>query len=150
MRRYFTIIALLLICFDAHAGLNKWVDADGKVHYSDSPPPNVETEHVRSFIGKEQTDTPVKYSPKSIAERDAEYKKAKQEKEKAMQEKTQQDAGAEAKKRNCAAAQENLRTLESGSRVVTYDANGERVYLDDTARAQKLEEARTAISKSCN
>lgn len=150
MRRYFTIITLLLICFDAHAGLNKWVDADGKVHYSDSPPPNVETERVRSFTGKEQADAPVKYSPKSIAEREAEYKKSKQEKEKALQEKSQENAEAAAKKRNCEAAQENLRTLESGSRVVTYDANGERIYLDDTARAQKLEEARTAISKSCN
>lgn len=150
MKHYLTIITLLLICFDAHAGLSKWVDADGKVHYSDSPPPNVETQSVRNISGKEQADTSVKYSPKSIAEREAEYKKAKQEKEKAMQEKAQQDARAETKKRNCAAARENLRTLEASSRVVTYDAKGERTYLDDAARAQKLEEARKVISESCN
>ena len=151
MKRHFMVITLLLlICFDAHAGLNKWVDADGKVHYSDSPPPNVETQSVRNVTGKEQVNAPVKYSSKSVAEREAEYKKAKQAKEEAAQKKAKQDAIAETKKLNCAAARDNLRVLESGSRVVTYDANGERSFLDDDTRAQSLEQAREAIRSNCN
>ncbi len=150
MKRYFTIITLLLICFNAHAGLNKWVDADGKVHYSDTRPPGVTTQDVRNVAGKEQTNTTSGYSPKSIAEREAEYKKAKQAKKEASQEKAEQEAMNEAKKRNCAAARENLRTLEASPRVFTYDANGERTYLDDSARAQRMENAREAISSNCN
>ena len=33
MKRSFVIIALSLLSLNAYAGLNKWVDADGKVHY---------------------------------------------------------------------------------------------------------------------
>jgi hypothetical protein len=150
MKSYFTIFTLLLVCFNAHAGLNKWVDADGKVHYSDSPPPDVTTQSVRNISGKEQADAPVSYSPKSVAEREAEYKKAKQEKEEASKKKIEQEANAEAKKQSCAAARENLRVLESGIRVSTQDENGERTYLDDSAREQRIEEANKAISSNCN
>ncbi|MBU1424413.1 MAG: DUF4124 domain-containing protein [Gammaproteobacteria bacterium] len=151
MKRFISIISLVLICSNAHAGLNKWVDADGKVHYSDTPPPEVTTQSVRNIAGKEeQADAPASYSPKSVAEREAEYKKAKQEKTEAAQKKAKQDADAETRKSNCAAARENLRVLEAGSRIVTYDANGERTYLDDDARTQRLEDAQKAISTNCD
>ena len=43
MKRYLPI-CLLLLSFSAYGALTKWVDADGKVHYSDEPPPvNVKT-----------------------------------------------------------------------------------------------------------
>ena len=150
MKRNISIISLALICFSAHAGLNKWVDADGKVHYSDTPPPDVTTQSVRNIAGKEQTDAPVGDSPKSYIEREAEYKKAKQEKTDATQKMAREQANIEARKNNCAAARENARVLEAGTRVVTYDANGERTYLDDDARAQRLEEAQKAISSNCD
>lgn len=150
MKPYFAIIALAVISLNAHAALNKWVDADGKVHYSDTPPPDVTTQTVPNITGKSQTDAPASYSPKSVGEREAEMRKAKQEKENASKMKAQQDAEAEAKKSNCAAARENARTLETGARIVTYDANGERSYMEDDTRAQRLEEARKAISANCN
>lgn len=33
-------------CLPAEAGVYKWTDAQGKVHFSDVPPPTVETEKV--------------------------------------------------------------------------------------------------------
>ena len=151
MKSCFAIIALVLISFNAHAELKKWVDSDGVVHYSDTVPPGVTTtETVRNVSGKDQANAPAGNSPKSLAEREAELRKAKQEKADASQKKAQQEAASENKKRNCEAARENARTLEDGSRIVTYDANGERTYLDDNARAQRLEEARKAVSANCD
>lgn len=150
MKPFFAIITLALISSNAHAGLNKWVDADGKVHYSDTPPPEVTTQTVRNIAGKGQTNAPASYSPKSVAEREAEMKKNKQSKDEAAQKKSQQDAEAETKKNNCASARENARSLEAGTRIMSYDANGERTYLEDDVRAQRLEEARKAISSNCN
>ena len=63
--------------------LNKWVDADGKVHYSDIVPPEVSTQTVRNIAGKGQENAPASFTPKSLAEREAELKKSKQEKEEA-------------------------------------------------------------------
>lgn len=39
MRTLIFILAALLAAFAAHAGTYKWIDKDGKVHYSDTPPP---------------------------------------------------------------------------------------------------------------
>jgi hypothetical protein len=150
MRSYFAVIALSLISFAAHAGLNKWVDAEGKVHYSDSPPPNAKSETVRDLSGKGQTEAPATYSTKSYAEREAEMKKSKMEKDEASKKEAQKDAAADAKKRSCEAARQHARALEEGARVYNYDQNGERVYLDDDTRAQRLEEARKTISADCN
>jgi len=149
MKRYFTIITLALISFSVHAELSKWVDADGKVHYSDTPPPEVTTKSVRNIAGKEQADAPASYAPKSLAEREAELRKSNQAKEDASKKKAEEDAKVDTKKRNCEAARQNARTLESG-RVVTYDANGERKFLEDSELAQRLEEANKTISTNCN
>ncbi len=150
MKRYFTIITLALMSFNVHAELNKWVDADGKVHYSDTPPPDVTTQSVRNIAGKDQTNAPASYSPKSLAEREAEMKKAKQAKEEASKKKAEQDAMADAKKHNCEAARQNARTLEHAGAIVTYNEKGESTLIDDSARAQRLEEANKAISANCN
>jgi hypothetical protein len=150
MKRLLPFFALALLGLNAHAGLNKWVDAEGKVHYSDTRPPDVNAESVRSISGKGQADAPASYSTKSVAEREAEWKKAKVNKEEAAQKQAQQDEMTAAKQRSCESARNNLRTLEQGGRVFTYDEKGERVHMDDDARAQRLEEARKAIASNCN
>lgn len=150
MKRLFFFAVLALIGLNAHAGLNKWVDAEGKVHYSDTPPPDAKTESVRSIAGKDQPGAQSGYTPKSLAEREAEWKKNKADKEENAQKKSQQDEQAKNKQQNCENARQNVRTLEEGGRIVTYDANGEKSYMEDDARAKRLEEARKAVSSNCN
>jgi len=152
MRPYFfAIFTLTLISSNAYAELHKWVDANGVVHYSDTVPPDVtKTQHVRDIAGKGDANAPASGSPKTLAEREADLKKAKQEKDDAAKKKAQQDAAAETKKSACEAARQNQQTLEAGGRIYTYDANGERTFMDDDARAQRLAEARKAVSENCN
>lgn len=151
MRLLSAILVLSLTGLNAHAGLVKWVDADGRVHYSDSLPPEVsKAQTVRSVTGKGQEDAPASFSPKTVAEREAEMKKARSEKEEAAQQKSQQEAVTQAKKRACESARENLRVLEGGTRITTVNASGERVFLDDDERSERLEEARKAASDNCD
>lgn len=134
----------------AHSALNKWIDSQGKVHYSDTPPVTEKPTTVPNFSGKSQAEAPATFSTKSYAEREAELKKARQTKSEAADKKAKLDANAEIKKKNCAAAQQNLRALEEGTRIMTYDANGERSYMDDEARAKGVADARNSISSNCN
>lgn len=150
MKAILVFISLAFFSFCAQAALNKWVDAQGNVHYSDEVPQNVKTQRVPNIAGTGQPAAPATYSSKSYAEREAELKKSKQEKTEADEKAAQQAAQAETKKYNCTAAQQNLRALEEGARVFNYDANGEKVYLDDSAREQRLSEARKAASDHCN
>ncbi len=152
MKPYFAIVMLLsLLSLNVHAAVHKWVDADGNVHYSDvRPDEDTQTQGVRNVTGKDQEGASPSYTPKNYAEREAEMKKAKQAKDEAAQRKAQQDAEAETKKSNCATARENVRTLEDNQYVTTYNENGERVIMNDATRAQRLEDARKAISTYCN
>jgi hypothetical protein len=150
MKSYISIIALAIFSLNAYAGLSKWVDAEGKVHYSDTPPPEVETQSVRNISSKGHADAPAAFTPKSLAEREAAIKKSKQAKEDDSQKKAEQENIAEAKRRNCEAARQNKKTIEDGVRITTYDEKGERTVMDDSARAQQLEEANKAISANCN
>jgi hypothetical protein len=151
MKASISIIALVLLSFNAQAALHKWVDAEGKVHYSDTIPPEVSTtQNVRNISGKDRGDAPADNAPKSLAEREAEFKKSRQAKEDKAEKKAQTEAQAEARSRNCEASRQNARMIEEGVRITTYDAKGERTFLDDETRAKKLEEARESIRNNCD
>lgn len=147
---------LLLASANASAALIKWVDAEGKVHYSDQPPPpNVKSETLRvpsapapvSASGTDAASGPA--GPKTIAEREAELKKAQQAKKEAADKAAKEQARIDAEKAQCEAAQQNLRALQEGMRLVEIDAKGERSYLDDSQRQQRIEKARQDVSAYC-
>jgi len=153
----FLLILLVLASANAFAGLSKWVDADGKVHYSDQPPPaNVKAKTLRvtsdaaapaSAGGAAAASAPA--APKTVAEREAELKKAQQAKKEAADRVAQEQARIDAEKANCAAAQQQLRILQEGMRMMDVDANGERYYLNDEQRQQRIEKAQQDIKAFC-
>jgi glutaredoxin len=58
MRRSLTLASLLLLCAaSAHAQLYKWVGPDGKISYSDSPPPPTATKVETKTLAAEGTNT---------------------------------------------------------------------------------------------
>lgn len=151
MKRYLPA-CLFLLSLSAHGALYKWVDAEDKVHYSDAPPSNnIKSERLKAPAG---ADAPTSASgvpgAKSLAEREAEYRKSQKEKQEAEQKAARQQEEMLAKQKNCEAAQQNLRTLEAGGLIVTYDAKGEASFLGESVRQQRIEEARKAVSTHCN
>ena len=148
----FLLLLLMLFSANTFAALNKWVDANGKVHYSDQPPPvNVKAETLRSPAASSE---PAKASsapaaPKTLAEREAELKKAEQEKKKTAEKTAQEQAKADNKKANCALSQQNLKMLQDGVRLTDIDANGERYYLNDEQREQRIAKAQQDIGNWC-
>ena len=144
-------ICLLLTSINAHAALIKWVDADGKVHYSDSAPTDVKAKKLRSSTAPDAS-VPASGVPaqKSLAEREVDWKKSQNSKAEAEKKAALEKENASIKQKNCDVARGNLAAYENSPRMVQYNAQGERTYLDDTARAQKIEEARKAVSTNCN
>ncbi|MDP2761606.1 MAG: DUF4124 domain-containing protein [Sideroxyarcus sp.] len=150
MRTLLAFSLLAIFSLNAHAELNKWVDEHGTVHYSDIRPAGVNTDSVRNVTGKDTAAPAAKDKPKSYVEREVELKKARQEKQAAGDKLAREKALQEERQRNCANARESLHTLESGGRITTYDANGEKVFLDDAAREQRVHDARAAVQAHCD
>jgi hypothetical protein len=149
------LVFLLLYSTGSFAALTKWVDAEGKVHYSDQPPPaNVKAQTLRptatSDVPANAGDTSAASAPKTIAEREAELKKAQQEKQVAAEKAAREQARVDAKKTNCETSQQNLKTLQSDLRLSEVNTEGERVYLSDEQRQKKIEKAKQDIATYCD
>ncbi len=152
MQRYLAIY-LLLISFSAYGSKIKCVDAEGNVSYTDTPSPAcVKTKILRdsSAASDSVTSSSGVAAPKTVAEREADWKKTQQAKSETEQKTAKAQEDAANKKKNCDSARESLATLENAPRLVTYDTQGEQSFLDDDARQQRIAEARKAISSSCN
>ena len=149
--KYCLAICLLLTSINTYAALNKWVDADGKVHYSDSAPVDVKVKKLRGSTAPD-TSAPASgvSAQKSVAEREAEWKKSQKSKDEAEKKAALEKENVAIKQKNCDGARGNLAAYENSPRMVQYDAKGERTYLDEAGRAQEIEAARKAVSTNCN
>ncbi|HZW24476.1 MAG TPA: DUF4124 domain-containing protein [Gallionella sp.] len=144
MKKYLFAI-LILSAANTDAGINKWVDEHGKVHYSDQPPVGVEATKLRAASPPASAPAPAK----SIAEREAELKKARQSQTEAAERAALQQSNAETEKANCNAAQQALRSLQQGGRIVEFDESGERRYVEDSDRQQRITKAQAEASQWC-
>lgn len=154
--KYGMALLLVLISFNSYAGLTKWVDAEGKVHYSDTPPPdNVKTETLHISASPNAVSSPNAASsapsaPKTIYEKEADLKKERKAKDEAAQKAAREQEEASTKQRNCEQSRTQLLTLQNSPRISTYNAQGERTIMDDSARQRSIDEAQAAIGKYCN
>jgi hypothetical protein len=146
----YLLILLILTSTNALAAINKWVDSDGKVHYSDQPPPpDVRPKTLRLDADTQDTAGSGVSAPKTIAEREAELKKAQKEKKEAADKAAQKQSVTDAQQASCNIAQQNLRALQDGIRMVEIDAKGERTFIDDQQREQRIGKAQKDISTYC-
>lgn len=160
-----TLVAGLLIATSA-AAQYKWVDENGRVVYSDRPP--------TSSPGPVTTLRPVGPAPsgssapapaeragtapgareaepagRSLVEREQAMRKRQQEREQAERKAAEEARRSAELARACQDRQADLRVLESGARVATLDAAGERSFLSDEQIARRLETLRKAIADEC-
>jgi hypothetical protein len=155
----FTVIAPLAM-LPAAAETYKWTDAEGKVHYSDQPPPgNVKETTTVKPRKKTSKSAPVqdgdakaaesKPAPKTSQELDAEFKQRQVEaaEKEAAQKKAAQEA--EEKKRNCAQAKAQVARYQGGGRFSRYNDKGETEYMDDAQVAQELARSQQVADSWC-
>ncbi len=144
-------IFLLLFSLSSYAGLHKWVDSSGKVHYSDeAPPDNAKVETVHKTIRSDETSASAPPPRKTIFEQEADLKKAQKAKDEAAQKSAKEQEQAQAKQKNCEQARAQVSNLQNAPRIATYDANGERTIMDDNARQQAISDAQASVSAYCN
>ena len=147
------VLLMLLVLSSANtlAAVSKWVDAQGQVHYSDRPPPpEVKAEKLHSAPDADSAaGATAPATPKTFAEREVELKKAQKAKQEAADKTVLKQTDAEAKKASCTTAQQNLKALQDGVRIIELDAHGERSYIDDQQRQQRIAKTQQDVSTYC-
>jgi len=164
MTRIVFLAVMLAFAAAASAQMYRWVDKDGKVHYTATPPPvGTKARTLRAPSGpppasddaakdagaKDAGAKDARRGPLTPAEQEQEFRKRQLEAQKASEKQAQAAKEAEVKQANCVRARGALANFESGQRISRTDAQGERYYLDDDARARETEAARQAVRDWC-
>jgi Skp family chaperone for outer membrane proteins len=155
MRKTLFALILLAATLSAHAELYKWVDSSGKVQYSDQPPPNANAKSIGRVKGKSpvasvtETKAGSKATPKTLADKEMEFNKRRQEAKESAAKKDKEATAAKEKQENCTRARTALRALQEGGRMSTTDDKGERVIMDDTMRQRETERAKKDADSWC-
>jgi regulator of protease activity HflC (stomatin/prohibitin superfamily) len=141
------ILMVLFVALDAGAQLYRWVDKDGRVQYTDTPPPP-DAKGTQQLRLNTAPGAPAPSST-SIAEQEKAFQKRRADAAKAE---TKAEADAKAAAENaqaCAAARSHLATLNDGGRIARTKANGEREILDDAAIEAEKVKARASVAEAC-
>lgn len=153
MRQLLTIVSMLVLATAAQAGVTRWVDAEGKVHYTDQPPPTSAKSQknldLKSSPALPQAAPDSKGGEKSLAEKDLEYRKRKVQAEETAAKQAKEQEEAKSRKANCEQARNHLQALQEGQRVSKFNEKGERVFLEDNDRAKAIEEAKKVADSWC-
>ncbi|MFG6449545.1 DUF4124 domain-containing protein [Roseateles sp. BYS180W] len=139
----------------------KWRDAQGRVQYSDRPPPSdvpdkdilsrpaaalvrlVPTDGKGSEDAKTSTPAASEPAGKEVSSR------RKLEAMEAEKQREVERKNAEARAENCRRAQSQMRLYEDGTRIVRANAKGEREVLNDAQRDEEIKRTRAIIASDC-
>lgn len=147
--KYSLLLILLLSSTNALPALYKWVDSNNQTHYSEEPPVNKKARLLPSRGVESEMAAASAPAAKTIMERAAELNKVKEAKKATAEEVAKKQAYTDALKSNCDGARKNLAALKDGIRLVEMDANGERSFLSDAQREQRMVKAQQDIQENC-
>ena len=147
-----TLIFAFALVFTAAASAQqyKWVDKNGKTRYGDVPPAGIKATALKPPAGPSgPSSAPAPGAGKAPASPDAEVRKRQIQAREEQEKQAKAAADADSKRRNCEAAQDQVRMIESGVRVARVNEKGERYFVDDEQRAKELEAARKSAADWC-
>jgi hypothetical protein len=154
MKPLLVLVAALAFSAGAAAQMYKWKDNDGRMQYGDTPPPGVDATPMRGAPASGPAPSAPAAKGDAKSEKplspEAAFRKRQADREAADEKAAKEQAQADQKRANCEQAQAQLRTLESGVRIATVNAQGERVIMEDDQRAAATQRAQKAVADYCN
>lgn len=151
MRATIGLIMMLLMSAAAHAQLLKCIGKDGRVEYASQCPPGTRAQDTGIKSAPAAAPSGAAPQQKSLAERDAEFRKRQMEKQEAEAKEAKKTAEDTQRKRACEDARAYLKGLEARNRIVKTDPKtGERVFLEEADYASEIAAAQRSIQANCN
>lgn len=145
LRVIVTAAALCAATGASAEAMYKWVDDKGTTHFSSEPPPEGKGQKIEVKPVPPSSSKPVQ-RPEDWAPRASELREERLKKERKEEDARQ---AVERGKARCLRAQSDLDRLRSARRVYSTNERGERVYMDDQARATETEKAERLARSAC-
>jgi hypothetical protein len=124
----------------------KWVDDQGHVHFSQTPPPGTKVQAQSVTVAPPPPDPQSLQNSKDLQKQVSDQNKAAQD----AAAKDKPDPAKEAEKQaHCDDLRSNLQVLLQSGRAATTDAQGNLNYLDDTQRQQQEDAINKELASDC-
>ena len=133
---------LLILAVPLHAATYKWMDTDGRVVYSQTPPADAEYEVISSGHPRLESDDPDEVDATAPLGAESPSGDTEEEISKIAAE------SQAIREKNCQGAKQNLQTYQTYRRV--RDDDGNVSLLTDDERQAKIEEAKQMITDFCD
>jgi len=143
---------MLLLCLvspiAAQAGVYKWVDENGKVHYGDSPQASQPTVEMNV----DETTTEPSFSEDVLSREEKRERLLQSMEEDRIEKQEQRDkqiAENEKNRQRCNQYRDRMRHYERANGLYKLDRDGNRVYMSESERASATKSLRAKINKYC-
>lgn len=137
---YPMLVLVLAVSSSLNAGtIHKWVDDQGGVHYSDSPPTKTESENVRV---QSAPSNPGKALPRLTSPEASDKVSTGVD--------NQQKVSAEQASQICASARSDLDIINTSTRIKLKQADGGIRYLTDAEIAERKASSQAEVDRFCN
>ena len=145
--RHLVLVLLVALCAaPAGAQVYRWVDKDGKVHYSDKKPKDAAAQELA--IQSQASDPAA--AEKAMAELKAQNEGLDEADAQRKQDAARQAQAKQQREAQCKAAQSEVQLLASVNRYFTVDHKGDRVYDSDAQLAARRAAARARAAQLCD
>ncbi len=141
------LIFIIATAAPAYAGVYKWVDEQGKVHFSDRPA-SAQARQLKLKKSPQQSTSAVPNAAQRQITQQRMLDMYQQEREKREAARKKKKADAKKLAQRCANARDRLRRYE-GSRLYENLPNGERRYFSEAEREKTISNLKGNIKRYC-
>ena len=138
----------LMTTMAAHAGVYKWVDENGKVHYGDSP----QVSQPAVEMNVDVTTPEPSFSEDVLSREDKRERLLQSMEEDRLEKQEKRDIQKAENKKNrqkCNRFRDRMRHYDRASAIYKLDRDGNRVYMSDSDRDRATKSLRAKIKKYC-
>lgn len=136
---------MLLVISPASAGIYKWTDSDGNIHFGDKPVDSSSATELNIRTDK----TGVTNSSGNSEEREYLLKKIEEDDQADAKNRKKRLAADKKRRKRCDSYKIRYQKHIQSNRTYRMSPDGERTYLSDKQRAKKKKELSKGVSKYC-
>jgi hypothetical protein len=137
-------VALTTLVVGPATAMYRWTEADGRVVYSDKPPPDGRVDRILKRAPPPDPD-----SVKALSEAENGLRERQQQRDLAADKARKQAVDARTRADECGKLRANLDALSSPAQVYRVDDKGQRELLDDESRGKAAKEAAALLQRNC-
>lgn len=137
------VMVLSLISSQVYAsGIQKWIDVNGQVHYGDTPPPQIQTQTIKTNKRPSVLGKPL---PRFTGSSSGSTSTKSPNKQRSVDDTLEPAQAAVA----CKNAKEDLKVIKNSSRIQLRSADGSLRYMTTEEIKQRRQRSEEAISRFC-